>query len=460
MRTSLRHQNRFCIPTARHQVTLPAPLTLIYSGAGAHSPSFVTGRQSPQSPTRENTSSFTGDKRSYELVSEVMKQLLIGNKGHDNQNESLFADMRESFLAVNVAVEKCNLLVSMLHHQLKHVTYRTTDPSRSRVLSRETGSTRLKPKKMAELLQALGVVYRQYVAGLEGRPPPFLKIKEYHSTRECWVQRKRNITVRLLTAILLLHQGLKQSTPDHLTGVDIYLPGFQMSVDSLRAELSLLESGAESELLFGNFHENQSKLSSSPTGRLSTSQAIIQVCLRLLRYVTPLDVAALATSEFHLWEEHIRASGVVPLVLSVLQVIFERGKSLIQRECSYDWWEDTTCISSSGMSSKPAHLWSQRSHEGPGGTSPPSWEILDCVIEYILSEGMKSKSLLFQNLIRNGLLTLLSESSMFRELQRLVCLETVHRAAAFMGYSALTAEVSSILSIWCKIVQIMQCALR
>jgi hypothetical protein len=389
-----------------------------------------------------------------------MKQLSIGNTGQDNhENEDFFSDMREGFLAANVAAEKCNLLVSMLHHQLKHVSYRTTDPSRSRVLSRDTGSTRLKPKKMLELLQALGVVYKQYVVGLEGRAPTYLKIKEYHSTRESWVQSRRNITVRLLTAILLLHQGLKQSTPDHLAVVDIFLPGFQMSVGSLHAELSLLEEKAESELLFGNFH-NQPKSSNTSAGNLSVPQAIIQVGFRLLRYVTPIDLAALNTTEFHLWDEQIRTSGVIRIVLGTLHVIFERGKSLIQRECTYDWWEDTTC-SFSGMNTKHVRGWNQKAHEVPKSSPPPpSWEILDCVVGYILSEGMKPKSLLFQHLIHNGLLALLNESSLFRELQRLLCQEMVHKAAAFMGYSAITGEVSPILSIWCKIIQIVQCALR
>jgi hypothetical protein len=430
----------------------PSLLTLLWTGA--HSPSLSAGKNSPQSPTRENTSSFTGDKRSYELVSEVIKQLSLGNKTKEtmHENEDLFSDMREGFLAANVAVEKCNLLVSMLHHQLKHVSYRTTDPSRARVLNRDTGSTRLKAKKMLELLQALAFVYRQYVLGLEGRPPALFKIKEYHSARESWLHCKRSITLRLLTAILLLHQGLKQSIPDNLTAIEIYLPGYRMCVEALKSELSLL--GDSAEFLSDHGHP-------AAPGNLSTSQAIIQVSFRLLKYVTPIEVTSLNASQFHLWREHIDTSGVIQIVLGTMHFISEKAKSLIQPECNFTHWDDATCsFTRTNPARSEAEGIAHLSKESQGDVSQNAWDIMDSILDYILGEGMKSKSLVFDLLIRNGLLNFLNECSPFLEFQRILSLDSAHKAAALMGYHAQTSEASMISRLWCKVIQVFQCSAR
>lgn len=360
-------------------------------------------------------------------------------------------DTREGFLAANVAVEKCNLLVSMLHHQLKHVSYRTTDPSRARVLNRETGSTRLKAKKMLELLQALSFVYKQYVLGLGGPPPTFFKTKEYQFAKECWVHCQRSITLRLLTAILLLHQGLKQSISDNFTAIEICLHGYQMSVGALKSELSLLT----------DFAGNDFCIASSP-GNLFASQAIIQVSFRLLKYVTPIEVTSLSTSQFHIWKEYIDTSGMIEMVLGTIRFISEKAKSLVQSECNFTHWEETTCSSTPTNHRRPdpEGYPPQQPKEAQGGVSHDSWDIMDSIFDYILSEGMKSKSLVFDSLVRNGLLNFLNECSPFHEYQRILSLESTHKAAVLMGYHAQTCEPSMISRLWCKLIQIFQCSVR
>eukprot|EP01038_Epipyxis_sp_PR26KG_P005282 gene5282-7343_t len=96
---------------------------------------------------------FDGDIRSYEVVKEIMIHL----------NHHRFDHFIKSPLGCVVLVEKCELLVSMLHHQLKYITHRSSDPSKSNIMSREIGSSRMTQDKMEKRLEMLEQCYHDII---------------------------------------------------------------------------------------------------------------------------------------------------------------------------------------------------------------------------------------------------------------------------------------------------------
>ena len=105
------------------------------------------------SPVSQKQSSFSGDRRSYEVVGEVVAHL----ERHRTDGLMLSA------LGRCAVAEKCELLVSMLHHQLKQVGSRASEPGQSEVRARDIGSMRLTQDKMELLLQKLDGCYHDMI---------------------------------------------------------------------------------------------------------------------------------------------------------------------------------------------------------------------------------------------------------------------------------------------------------
>lgn len=109
---------------------------------GALSP--VTGPNQPDaSPISRRESSFSGDKRSYEVANEILNSLHGG----------------DDLALLQATKEKTRLLKVMLHHQLKAVAFRASDPQKSEVSTRDIGSARLTQDKMEKILERLITLY-------------------------------------------------------------------------------------------------------------------------------------------------------------------------------------------------------------------------------------------------------------------------------------------------------------
>ena len=448
--------------------------------AGAQSPG-ICGHGSPQSPAMTGASTFAGDKRSYKIVSEIAKQIGgISTKGGSADQADDHHGVGCSYLGADVAAEKCSLLVSMLHHQLKQVKHRSADPSQSKMTNRDIRSSRLTPKNMVELLRHIGKAFVMLTEGLSVRPPAFFQIQEYQATKEYWMQAKRNIMLRLLTSQLLLFQALEisflQDGPLSSSN-DVYMCTFRIAVQSIREEFQEGESA-----LLGEYYDN----STAPTGvsysaggkrdggymrgRLSSSQAIVQVCLRLLKCITPRDVSAIGVSDYEQWEEEMDSSGIAHLLLSALHEMCERGQSKVAAEHDYTKLDDalrSALGARGGAHARSRGYGVSTPGRAPAGAPPPprsvSWWALQCVLDFVLFEGTNTSSLLFASLLRGGLLHVLSESPVFREMKTVLCDTSTLPAAtvaALMGYKGPTGEVSALASAWSKVIQIFQCAIR
>lgn len=129
------------------------------SDVGGLSPGrYSTGSDSPpDSPSLRKESSFVGDKRSYELLSEIMKHVQNICPQFDALNPVAIPPATLTVCG-DVLYVYFELLVSMLHHQLKEISLRTFDPSYSEIHSRDIGNMRLTPSKMTFIVHAINDV--------------------------------------------------------------------------------------------------------------------------------------------------------------------------------------------------------------------------------------------------------------------------------------------------------------
>jgi hypothetical protein len=163
-------------------------------------PSPQIGSLSPEStqpdasPLSLRESSFPGDKRSYEIVNEILKRLTnmmttshssstsssssvhgsgspvatdVGGGGGGGEHSasvtafaissssSAAAVLSSSLFGLISVSENCSLLVNMLHHQLKTISFKDMNPEKSVIHNRDIGSARLTEDKVEKLLHSI-----------------------------------------------------------------------------------------------------------------------------------------------------------------------------------------------------------------------------------------------------------------------------------------------------------------
>jgi hypothetical protein len=127
------------------------------------------------SPLSAKLSSFAGDKRSYDVIAELLQFMLpvshqatsfprgISSAAPSAALEQIPASLHPLAQASRCALwmwqERADLLLVMLHHQLHEVDFEDVDPSRSEVHLRQSGVRRMTQSKMEMLLQQLLTVF-------------------------------------------------------------------------------------------------------------------------------------------------------------------------------------------------------------------------------------------------------------------------------------------------------------
>ncbi len=178
----------------------------------------VVGALSPEtqqpdaSPMSIRESAFSGDKRSYEIVNEIVRKLTqslttnhsvdvhdpyhspsssspslgamnasIGNMGGGGTSTALTTNLEQdsvkttlssSSTVVNIQFilqslfglisisQQTSLLINMIHHQLKMISFKDMNPEKSIVVNRDIGSARLTEDKIERLLSQLFLIYQ------------------------------------------------------------------------------------------------------------------------------------------------------------------------------------------------------------------------------------------------------------------------------------------------------------
>jgi hypothetical protein len=271
----------------------------------------VSNNHSSASPLAMKKSAFEGDKRSYEVVGQLLNQLEL-------HKDSLIMHSLVGRRAIN---EQCVLLVSMLHHQLKTVNIRTSDPSKSDVVTRELGSMRLTQDKMEILLGRISSCYshliyspssshatnKQATTTTTTTTTSIHMVLHMHTSSShddtellLWPWLHRDIALRLLTAMaLLLNSIFTFNSIDelHSKKYELRRTIFEYAIVMInnllaKEDIGIFGCGEGSQHhlngdigILGQSNVPPSNVSTS--GRLSQTQSLVQVSLQLIKLIIP-----------------------------------------------------------------------------------------------------------------------------------------------------------------------------
>ena len=424
--------------------------------AGSLSPSFdpITG-----SPSGSIGSKFAGDKRSYELVHEISKHLIAAISASPGTEMSLENRSVVSSIGVGAArvlLEKSELLASMLHHQLREVLLRTSDPRRSQVDTRHLGSSRLSPEKMKVLLVSLSKCYTAIMAGLSDHPVSLMRNVTQGLASKGKQQEmdplhlKRSIQRQLFIALILTLRGIVQ-----LDSAPLF-PGKSRAVPEEEAMNSSASPTSLVRLQIFRSAMDVVKQESEAEGGLGQDTgpgSLFEVSLRLMRCCLPVHVAGLSLSTALAWRAEV-ARSPVPLSAVLMELLQNLSQAALREEVpaldhDYALWGSTTACGHRG--SDTTSLSFIDASDAPSSSAAALSAALD-VVHAGISSGVLPLS---QAVGVCQILRVFRYLGVFQELQRVLTSQPLSRSAALMGYSSRTGEISDLVKCWERVLNII-----
>lgn len=430
------------------------------------------------SPSSKKQSSFKFDRRSYELASEIIRQVAGVKRDKDKEKGGKSHGGRTSdgeishHFGADVAVEKCDLIVSMLHYQLRDVTHRDADPSSSRIAPRE--NIRFDKKKMEGLLQSLEVSFQRLTEGLYIRPPSYTQVRDYALSTAYWKQYKDKIMLRLLSAKLMLLQALCHCQQDQLQ-CDFTTKGQSAwCIDNLvcRQTFGNIQTALNATLQDSTSFSTECR--SDENLGIPLPEKIILISLRLFNYIAPKSSDVSVESMIG-WRDTIKSSDIGPMLVSIFRNVCTKNISHVNKQHEYSKWTERWNgrlaggafeVDIKGVSDSVRYKRAKTDLlvEGSTLSSDTVWATLNSVLDTFLAEGLCEGSLLFSALLESDLLVEFCQAPVLLALQQTLCRQnsalSSGRKAAYMAYNSATGEPSALMRAWCKVVQIAQCSLR
>lgn len=424
--------------------------------AGSLSPSFdpITG-----SPSGSIGSKFAGDKRSYELVHEISKHLIAAISASPGTEISLENRSVVSSIGVGAArvlLEKSELLASMLHHQLREVLLRTSDPRRSQVDTRHLGSSRLSPEKMKVLLVSLSKCYTAIMAGLSDHPVSLMRnvtqglaLKGKQQEMDS-LHLKRSIQRQLFIALILTLRGIVQ-----LDSAPLF-PGKSRAVPEEEAMNSSASPTSLVRLqIFRSAMEvvKQESEAEGDLGQDTGPGSLFEVSLRLMRCCLPVHVAGLSLSTALAWRAEV-ARSPLPLSAVLMELLQNLSQAALKEEGpaldhDYTPWGSTTACGHRG--SDTTSLSFIDASDTPSSSAAALFAALD-IVHAGISSGVLPLS---QAVGVCQILRVFRYLGVFQELQRVLTSQPLSRSAALMGYSSRTGEISDLVKCWERVLNII-----
>ena len=370
--------------------------------------------------------------------------------------ESEAAQTAISTGAARVVLEKCELLTSMLHHQLREVQLRTSDPKRSQVDSRHLGSSRLSPEKMKILLVNLTKCYKAVMNGLRDRTSSPLqsltgvtsfKDAQRNSTPE---QLRRSIQKQLFISLILTFRGMVQ-----LDSAPLFSGGGGQADGGESVSSSLSSSSLVKLHIFQVAHavlQQESELVGVSTSDIGPG-SLFGIALRLMKCCLPVNIDKLSLSTSRAW----RAEATRPVkgfsftLISLLRTLSDLcvGVKSPLYDHNYSLWGRCTVCGPTGSDIAP----------DPQGEKVSSTSSLSCalsgvldILHGVLSSGVQS---MFEVMDSFNILKEFCALGVFRELQRVLLSQPLSRSASLMGYSSGTGEVSDLVTAWERTVDVV-----
>jgi hypothetical protein len=452
------------------------PLSPIVKKVGSMSP-LTLSINSPVSETAQTqpTSKFMGDIRSFKILETIKDQL--------TNQVILNTCSGSTSLLFQVIAEKVELLVSMIHHQLKDVTLRAADPGKSKVQFKNSSELRMDQNKMEKILTEMSEFYEKFVVSHT--------IKDDNISIELLrsiIIYKRTIKLRILTSILLLLRGINsiiKEKQDNFTS-DNNSPDWPEQYLSIfkSAQVSL-----EEELKYYRTHSSDSETSlvsiSIKKANLLHSHSISQVCIHTMISAMPSDkkktynwikeikrlsnsintTTSLITSKSSIFSSNIKLTKInavpanmnkdnIPILLNLLIELGTNVADYANKAHDYRSWniDTSSCINTSSKnplatpSFKPDIKLDSNKEQS-------SAAIVFSGVLNVIYKAVDSNVLGLADLHETFILHHLSHSALLDSYRNILQCQPINKTATLMGYEV-DGEISHIAESWQRTVDL------
>lgn len=463
-------------------------------------------------------SSFIGDKRSYHLLVELLRQVAFGDDFMgsftvgDGYLDCSTSELRSKFyerakpnipeldnISVLVVCEKIAIVTTMLHHQLKDICVRTVDPSLAKTKFRDTSSTRLTKSKIVELLELVCTAYRRIICSL-------VNVLCTGSDCSAWNVACSDLILNFLTCMQLLIVAVNRSPSDidssaqsdHFAReVKAKVTTFQLIFDTILKNIALspenkslladspsAESGKRScigssghdicdsnrisgeslrpsVLLRGN-----SALQNFGFSDLCTQKKmiIVKIALNVLCSTIPVKRQSLVAINDQGDQWHIGfdpCGEQIQFIITLLTDLSTYSIPNVERECDYTRWQDFSDIQRS-LSMKEAKDLAARAASdtqsiyAQDGNDRSCWVCLNSTLD-ILIKLVKTPMLRPTDTSVWNILTFLNNSPLFIKFQEVLKAQrqSEKNTALLMAYSARSGEESAVCCAWIRCLRLV-----
>jgi hypothetical protein len=417
------------------------------------------------SPSSLVSSSFVGDKRSYEMATEVLSTMMKSCQSESSLSFLEISSKRDLAYGWNFPAELSDLFLQMLHHQLRAVRKRTNDPRFAYVEYRSgvTGNPRFSSSRMVSFFEGIFAYHHLYFAD---------STKQSLDPEDVVDGEKLQIRLNLLNALLLLVRSVdlhEYGNDKQQEWLDIYREAFQIALQSYD--------------WIKQYLVKRSTASQTPIIR-----KLVESCLRLMKDLMPDDQLFvlnpnLCRETIKEWRSsfHTHLSGF--LSTSLKQFFYLNPQSLgwnWESSCRYDLptcvlpsyqFSSNSCtwkISSNGVrSSKKSALILNKAALSSTGSSiaqedeharfadEESMDEYICLFD-LLDALIRSRFLTAQELLSLDFFSILARHPLMQSYQRqLQQQENNHALGLYFAYGADSGRDSTIYALWDRFMNMM-----
>ena len=448
-------------PVSRSSPTIERNRTSSYSSIDIAS--GTTGTMCPPSPATSKESTFQGDKRSYCIVKEIAGQLADDMK------------LGSNIVKIIITVEKCDLLMSMIHHQLKEVHHRASDPKHSLVEFRDLGSSRLNPTKINEILQLIESANQRIDeeldmisfsgsvldgGGFEGNPFSNINLKKSVSNTSNVV----DVSIRLLSASLILLTAIESSGRKLSNKSEILLNLNHLRPSLLRRATLLTQHELKTRGLesFQTYSPHMEDTDDTDHTSSTSGQNIINVCLRVMCCVIPLEEcrgdSLYGQSAIDWKKSGINNNQFGTLLITLFAELVSRHMNIfdVSTEFDYSEWKDvSSCFPGGNIHACVPPCSYSKNDEKHSRSRLAYGNALCSIID--LSLRCIGKIDFVEQDFHMRLLSVIIRAPLFHKIQELLYQQKKEKVGAFMGYSARDGEHTIFIDVWQRVINFIVC---
>jgi hypothetical protein len=374
------------------------------------------------SPSMRSESSFTGDRRSYEVISKL--QLDISSAS-------------VTVTELRILIEKLRLLCSMLHHQFKFILMKTADPTRSLVHSRDVEAHRLDTEHLVNLLKKLMTV----------GPRIFDRHQRSVSSPE-YVQVTYSAKVWLMSALSLVVECYASKDRGLIHSDVVVSEIFSFAIDALYSEMESLGPS------IGGFTYLSQQ---AADGSEDHPYGVSQMCVAVISECMPHNSEGSAV-EAGAWRKLLQHKNCVATLLKIFDQLSNAVGPFAIKESDFRSWSVNASVGSDGKGAapRPPAVSAVRGPDSKLSTTLINIQIGICDV-FLHKFGQLMSTPTFRHHYVE-LLAYINKSVLLTNYQETILSQFSDPSANvfLMGYSPLTGDESLCAASWLRTLSLVQ----